>query len=73
MCQATPTADQENPLWSNLSSKMLDGIGGGTFAMPTQVDTSQGINEATGNNLDLAIMGNGYFTVAGPDGRPPAG
>jgi flagellar basal body rod protein FlgG len=65
-----PTADQEMPLKVGLSNKMLDKIGGGTFASPNQLDTSQGTLEATGNNLDLAIFGPGYFTVGGRDGQP---
>jgi flagellar basal body rod protein FlgG len=64
-----PTADQENPLLAQFSSKMLDKIGGGTFASPTQADTTQGTLEPTGNNLDAGILGPGFFTVAGQDGQ----
>jgi flagellar basal body rod protein FlgG len=46
-----------------LSNKMLEKLGGGIFAFPTQVDTSQGEFEPTGNNLDVAIEGKGFFTV----------
>jgi flagellar basal-body rod protein FlgF len=62
-------ADQENPLWTNLGNEMLDKIGGGTFASPTRVDTTEGTINPTGNNLDVAIAGSGYFTVAGTDGQ----
>ncbi len=46
---------------------ILEGIGGGLFAMPTRVDNTQGDFEATGNNLDVAITGNGFFSVS--DGK----
>jgi flagellar basal body rod protein FlgG len=65
-----PTADQENPLWASQGSRLLDMIGGGTYASPTMVDTTQGITEPTNNPLDAAVMGSGYFTVAGADGQP---
>lgn len=64
-----PTADEEDPSQAKFGSPLLDGIGGGTFASPTQVDTSQGDIEPTNNNLDAAIMGSGFFTVAGADGQ----
>jgi flagellar basal-body rod protein FlgG len=63
-------ADQENPGKIGLSNALLDKIGGGTFVSPTRLDSSQGGLEVTGNNLDLAILGQGFFTVAGPDGQP---
>jgi flagellar basal body rod protein FlgG len=47
----------------DLSDPMLDMIGGGFLQSPTQVDTSQGDVETTGNNLDAAIFGQGYFAV----------
>jgi flagellar basal body rod protein FlgG len=46
-----------------LSNAMLERLGGGIFAYPTQVDTAQGELEPTGNNLDVAIEGKGFFTV----------
>jgi flagellar basal body rod protein FlgG len=45
------------------SDPMLDLIGGGLLVSPTAVDTSQGDLEATGNPLDIAIMGSGFFAV----------
>ncbi len=48
---------------ANWSDPMQDKIGGGTFAMPTMVDTTQGELEHTGGNLDVAIEGSGYFSV----------
>ncbi len=45
------------------SDPRLDRIGGGTFAEPTQLDMTQGSLESTGNTLDAAIEGRGFFTV----------
>ncbi len=48
----------------DLSDPMLDQIGGGFLQSPTQLDTTQGEMETTGNNLDAAIFGDGYFAVS---------
>src|SRR6185503_11059153 len=48
---------------TDLSDSMLDHIGGGFLLSPTMVDTTQGELETTGNNLDAAIVGKGYFAV----------
>jgi len=64
------TADQEIAGPPSLRNTLLDGVGGGTFASPTRVDMSQGVITPTGNNLDAAILGNGFFTVEGKDGQP---
>src|SRR5437667_10189719 len=45
----------------DLSNPMLDNLGGGFLVAPTQIDTSQGDLETTGNNLDAAIYGKGFF------------
>src|ERR1700722_2420103 len=58
-----PTASQENPAHADWSDPMMDRMGGGTFAMPTAVDTTQGELQHTGSNLDVAIDGGGYFAV----------
>jgi flagellar basal body rod protein FlgG len=63
-----PTADQTDPLKAAFGSKLQDKIGGGTFASPNYIDTSQGTLEPTGSTLDVALEGNGYFTVAGKNG-----
>lgn len=42
-------------------------LGAATTAIKT--DTSQGFPVYTGNSLDLAIQGEGYFQVTTPDGR----
>lgn len=67
--QQRPTADQENPTSFDLNRDMLDRIGGGILALPSQIDSSQGPLEATGKPMDAAILGDGYFTVAGTDGQ----
>lgn len=45
------------------SNALLEALGGGIFASPTQVDTTQGELEPTGNNLDVAIIGRGMLAV----------
>jgi flagellar basal body rod protein FlgG len=46
-----------------LSNRMLEYLGGGTLASPNQIDTRQGELEPTGNAMDVAIEGDGYFAV----------
>jgi flagellar basal-body rod protein FlgF len=63
------TAFQERPPEStaqgrpDLSNAMLDNLGGGFLVSPTRIDLSEGELEATGNNLDAAIFGKGFFAV----------
>jgi flagellar basal body rod protein FlgG len=45
------------------TNPLLENIGGGFLVSPTGVDHTQGELETTSNNLDAAIMGNGYFAV----------
>src|SRR5438045_6324524 len=59
--QARRQADQSNPL--------LDHLGGGLLCAPTQLDTSAGDAEQTGNPLDLSIHGKGYLAVADAAGN----
>src|ERR1700733_3903341 len=58
-----PTAAQENPGHADWTDPLMESMGGGTFAMPNAVDTTQGELEHTGSNLDVAIDGTGYFAV----------
>ena len=51
------------------SNRILEKLGGGILAAPTQMDTSQGDLERTENNLDIAIRGPGYFQV-NDNGQP---
>ena len=53
--QARRRPDESDPL--------LDHIGGGILCSPTLVDSSQGDIEPTGNPLDVALHGNGFFAV----------
>lgn len=45
------------------SNQLLEALGGGTLCAPTAVDNTQGDLEHTGNPLDLAVVGPGYFQV----------
>src|SRR5450432_1669628 len=49
------------------TNSTLDKIGGGLLLAPTAVDQTQGTPEPSGNNLDVAILGSGYFTVQSGD------
>ena len=60
--QQRPTEAQESGDMQN-TNPMLEGIGGGLFVAPTGVDFTQGQIEATGNHLDVAIHGRGFFAV----------
>ena len=45
------------------SNPLLEKLGGGIFASPSTVDGRQGEIEHTGNALDVAIEGQGFFAV----------
>jgi len=62
--QERRTASHEPGNAGKFSDPLLDKIGGGILATATQVDTRQGDLENTGNTLDVAIQGDGFFTVA---------
>jgi flagellar basal body rod protein FlgG len=51
------------------SNPMLDLIGGGIIALPSRLDTGQGVLEPTSNPLDLGINGKGYFQVQDAGGE----
>lgn len=44
------------------------GLSGGLLVAPTRVDLSQGALEDTGNPLDVALHGEGFFALRQPDG-----
>jgi len=48
--------------------KLFAPMSGGLLASPTQIDFSQGTIDQTGNNLDLAIQGQGFFAVQSEKG-----
>ncbi len=56
----TEAAERRRP---SLSNRMLEKLGGGILASPTLVDSRQGELDPTGNALDVAIEGEGYFAV----------
>ncbi|MFG0259151.1 MAG: flagellar hook-basal body protein [Phycisphaerales bacterium JB041] len=45
------------------SNAMLERLGAGVMAAPTRTDFSQGVIRSTDNELDLAIRGDGFFTL----------
>ncbi|VAX40001.1 hypothetical protein MNBD_PLANCTO03-1790, partial [hydrothermal vent metagenome] len=45
------------------SNDLLERLGAGVMADRTRTDYSQGIIRTTGNDLDLAIKGEGFFTL----------
>jgi flagellar basal-body rod protein FlgF len=51
------------------SDPLMEGLGGGLLASPSLVDTTSGDLEDTGNPLDVAIQGSGFFAVDNP-GQP---
>jgi flagellar basal body rod protein FlgG len=54
------------------SNLMLERLGGGVTPWPTRIDFGQGSLEITGNPLDAAIRGDGFFVVRdGADGEQP--
>ena len=58
------TAAQEHAALTGQTDPLQEGIGGGLLLSPTGVDPTQGELESTGNALDLAVMGKGYFAVS---------
>jgi flagellar basal-body rod protein FlgG len=67
MFRQRPTAAEEDPSRRNWSDPLLEKLGGGIFAEPTQLDMRQGPLEVTGNTTDAAIDGSGFFVVADHD------
>ncbi len=52
---------------SRYTADLLEGIGGGTFALPTYTDFSPGGLERTGNDYDVAMTKSGFFQVGQGD------
>lgn len=65
--QQRRTEVAEHGLSPSQSNALLEKLGGGVFASPTLIDHTQGELENTGNNLDVAIAGQGYFQAANGD------
>jgi flagellar basal-body rod protein FlgF len=62
------TAAQESHKAGDWTDPILEKMGGGLAVNPTMIDSSQGELETTGNPLDLAIQGKGYFAVQDANG-----
>lgn len=56
-------ARREDGVMSLPSNRMLEKLGAGLHISPNRVDFTQGNLETTGNPLDLAIEGDGFFVV----------
>jgi flagellar basal-body rod protein FlgF len=65
--QQRRTEVAERGLSPSQSNALLEKLGGGVFASPTLIDHTQGELENTGNNMDVAIAGQGYFQAAHGD------
>lgn len=61
--QERRTELQDSGMAPSRSNALLEKLGGGILASPTQMDHAQGDMDRTGSNLDIAIRGEGYFTV----------
>jgi flagellar basal-body rod protein FlgF len=62
--QERKTERADHGLSPSRSNPLLESLGGGVLAAPTTVDKSQGELEPSNSNLDMAIVGQGYFTVS---------
>lgn len=60
---------EEDGVWHLPSNRLLERLGAGTMMLPNQVDFKQGALRETGNELDVAIRGEGFFAVR--DARSP--
>ena len=58
-------ARREDNILGAPSDAMLERLGAGVLAMPTRVNLAQGSAKITGNPLDVAIEGEGFFQVQG--------
>src|SRR5256714_3183439 len=63
------TAAAERGLGSGSSDPMMEHLTGGLWTLPTTVDVSQGELEATGHNLDCAVVSKGYFLAQDGKGQ----
>lgn len=53
----------EDGLWNIPSNELLEKLGAGAHMAPNRVDHAQGNLSTTGNPLDLAIRGEGFFVL----------
>lgn len=62
LAMARPTKTDTNGQL-RYSDAMLEGLGGGTFALPTYTDFTPAALKETGSPFDLALTGPGFFQV----------
>ncbi len=60
----------EDNVWNLPSNEMLENLGGGVLVAPTATNFGQGTIENSASDLHVAIEGEGFMTVDGPDGQP---
>lgn len=63
LTQAREPVREEDGVWAMPSNRLLERLGGGTLMAPNGVDFGQGPLRQTGNDLDVAVQGDGFFTV----------
>src|SRR5439155_6395362 len=63
------TAAAERGLGTGSSDPMMEHMTGGLWTLPTGVDVSQGELEQTGHNLDVGVVGKGYFMAQDGKGQ----
>jgi flagellar basal-body rod protein FlgF len=63
MARQRQAARDEDGLGWLPSNLMLERLGGGVMNAPNRIDFAQGPLQATGNPMDLAIEGEGFFVV----------
>lgn len=68
MTYSRPAARQEDGLAYLPSNELLERLGGGALLRPNRVSLAQGSPRATGNALDVAVVGEGFLTVRDADG-----
>jgi flagellar basal body rod protein FlgG len=61
--QERRTEARERGAAPSRTDPVMEALGGGIYASPTLVDRTQGELESTGRELDVAIVGQGYYQV----------
>jgi flagellar basal-body rod protein FlgF len=56
----------ENPKHADAGRHMLESLGGGLFVEETSVQLGQGSLQMTGDDLDIAVQGEGFLVVSDP-------
>jgi flagellar basal body rod protein FlgG len=67
--QARMNASYEDPRMAAYRLPVTQDQGGGVFSTNGGIDLSQGTIKDSGNPLDLALNGRGFFTVQGDNGK----